>query len=450
MKNYYLGGDVSKGYADFVILDTNKKVVEENFQLDDTFNGHRKLYEVLLELMKVEPDAKIFAAVESTGGYENNWYNALCKFKRDMPISVVRLNPVGVHHNLKASLSRNITDKISARGIAEYLLSHSDKVRYDSDNDYAELRKQKKFIDMLTKQKVAIENQLESVLYSANPEVLIYCKKKKPHWLLQLLLKYPTAEKLSRAKVVSLTKIAYLKEKIAEKIIESAKQSVASSSGEIIEKLIVEMLNQILHIDTIIEKQVKAMAQNCKLEEVELLKSFIGIGDFSAIGLILEIVFIERFRVVKNLASYFGIHPVYKQSGDGKWGNHMSKQGRKSPRAILYMVAFSSIVHNPIIRELYKKSLAKGMSGNAAMGVCMHKILRIIYGMLKNNTMFDPAIDFSNQQKIKEEEKIKTVDKNRRYQILDESAPISRRQTKKRMTQNQSQNVNNIESGIMT
>jgi len=34
--NYYLGGDVSKGYCDFVILDKNKKIIEEGFQLDDT------------------------------------------------------------------------------------------------------------------------------------------------------------------------------------------------------------------------------------------------------------------------------------------------------------------------------------------------------------------------------------------------------------------------------
>lgn len=36
MENYYMGIDVSKGYADFVILDTSKTIVEPNFQLDNT------------------------------------------------------------------------------------------------------------------------------------------------------------------------------------------------------------------------------------------------------------------------------------------------------------------------------------------------------------------------------------------------------------------------------
>ena len=45
MKNYYLGIDVSKGYADFVILNDKKRPIEENFQLDDTSLGHSYLHE---------------------------------------------------------------------------------------------------------------------------------------------------------------------------------------------------------------------------------------------------------------------------------------------------------------------------------------------------------------------------------------------------------------------
>ena len=43
----YLGGDVSKGYTDWVILSEKKQRVLENFQLDDTYAGHCKLYSAL-------------------------------------------------------------------------------------------------------------------------------------------------------------------------------------------------------------------------------------------------------------------------------------------------------------------------------------------------------------------------------------------------------------------
>lgn len=39
------------------------------------------------------------------------------------------------------------------------------------------------------------------------------------------------------------------------------------------------------------------------------------------------------------------------------------------------------------------------MEKMAAIGLCMHKILRIIYGMLKHNRVFDPEIDWKNRGK---------------------------------------------------
>jgi hypothetical protein len=67
------------------------------------------------------------------------------------------------------------------------------------------------------------------------------------------------------------------------------------------------------------------MAKQCQVPEIKLLKSFIGISDWSAIGLLIEIQTIKRFASAKKLASFFGLHPVYKISGDGSGGIAMSK-----------------------------------------------------------------------------------------------------------------------------
>ena len=121
---------------------------------------------------------------------------------------------------------------------------------------------------------------------------------------------------------------------------------------------------------------------------------------------------------------------------------HMSKQGKKEVRNILYMVAKTAIVHNPLIKEIYARQLKKGMNKTAAIGVCMHKILRIIFGMLKHNEKFNPEKDRANSEKMLNDQKPKKVIsyKLRRYQPLDLSAPISNRQTKKRKEQEKSQN----------
>ena len=102
MAAYYLGIDVSKGYADFTVIDENHNTVEPAFQLDDTFEGHRQLYQVLTRLLEAAPNAKLFAAVESTGGYENNWVAALWRFQRSLPVEVARLNPARVSDHAKA------------------------------------------------------------------------------------------------------------------------------------------------------------------------------------------------------------------------------------------------------------------------------------------------------------------------------------------------------------
>jgi len=110
---------VSKGYADFVILDANKNVVEPNFQLDDTFSSHCKLFEILKRFFDSHSESMLFAAVESTGGYENNWLHSLTGFQGALNIRSTRLNPLGVRANSRASLRRVITDKISARIIRD-------------------------------------------------------------------------------------------------------------------------------------------------------------------------------------------------------------------------------------------------------------------------------------------------------------------------------------------
>ncbi len=448
MQQYYLGIDVSKGYADFVILDPNKQPIKDNFQLDDTFAGHCQLYDRLHEFYVNHPDSKIYAAVESTGGYENNWFNSLIKFQSSFNLETARLNPLGVHANSKADLKRNVTDKISAQNVAEFLIAHPEKVAYQQQDYLASLRKQWGFIKMLTKQSTQLLNQLESLIYSANPELLVYCRDGMPDWILKLLLRYPTAANLSKAKASSVARIPYISSARAKELVATAKKSVASSTDRVTGQLIAATAKQILHLKKTIASQTKIMAKDCSLPEVDLLKTFPGISELSAIGLILQIQSVERFSSVKKIASFFGLHPVFKISGDGASGFRMSKQGRKGPRQILFMVALTAIRSNPLIREIYQDRVQKGMEKMAAIGLCMHKILRIIYGMLKHNTAFDPEVDRKNREKMAKGHKRVRQDKNRRYQDFDPKAPISRRQKMKRKEWEQSHSDNNTKSGI--
>lgn len=449
MKPFYLGIDVSKGYADFMIINSKKQPVVQGFQLDDTFDGHRSLYDTVGRFLAEHPDSTLFAGMESTGGYENNWYSSLIEFQGSLNIQTARLNPFGVMHNSKADLKKNTTDKISAQNIAEYLVAHPEKVVYQQDDQLAGLRKQWGFIKMLTKQSTQFLNQLNGLLYTANPELLSYCQNGMPAWMLKLLVQYPSADRLKKAHAKTVAKIPYVSRQKAQQLIAGAKRSVASATDLTTDQLIVATAQQILHLKKTIADQTNRMLRECSIPQIELLKTFAGISDLSAVGLMIEIQTVKRFAKAKKLASFFGVHPVYKISGDGVGGFKMSKQGRKAPRQILYMIALSAIQCNPLIRKIYEKHQKQGKHNMAAMGICMHKILRILYGMLKNNKPFDPHIDIANRQRsvrIKNDRAVKNT--NRRFQDYDRKAPVTRRQRKKRLEREMSHSVADTKSGI--
>jgi transposase len=449
MEQFYLGIDVSKGYADFMIINFKKQSVAQAFQLDDTFEGHQTLYNTLGSFLSKHDDAILFAGMESTGGYENNWYHALIQFQGSLNIQTARLNPLGVMHNSKAKLKKNTTDKISAQNIAEYLVAHPEKVNYQQEDNLASLRKQWGFVRMLTKQCTQFLNQLNTLLYLTYPELLSYCQDGVPNWALKLLVKYPSAANLKKAHAKTVAKIPYISIEKAQGLIAKAKQSVASATDLTTQQLVVATVQQILHLRKTIAGQTDLMLQECSIPEIELLKTFPGISDASAIGLMIEIQTVKRFASAKKLASFFGVHPVYKISGDGTGGYRMSKQGRIAPRQILYMSALSAIRCNPLIRELYEKHKKQGKHSRAAMGICMHKILRILYGMLKHNQPFNPHIDLANRLRSVTMQNDSTIDKtSRRLQDYDQTAPVSRRQRIKRLERERSHNVNDTKPGI--
>jgi transposase len=456
MPSFYLGADVSKGYADFIILDANKRVVEPPFRLDDTPSGHRALSSVLQTLCDKNTGTQLYAGVESTGGLENNWLHCLSRQSALLPLKSARLNPSGVKHYMKAEQTRTVSDEVSAEAIAGYLIAHPQKVLYDQDDLFYTARRQWTTIMLLKKQAAQLYNNLQNLLYSACPSVLIYCRHGVPRWLLTMLCKYPTADQLKRVKPAVLAKIPYVRTQRASTMISAAQNDVASATDPTMARTVQLVAEQIISLENSIDVIVDELQEQWKNNpSIRLLCSFTGIGVYSALGLLINIRDINLYPSASHLASYFGLHPIWRDSGDGTFGYHMSKQGRIQPRAILFLVTWVAIVRNPHIKKLYIRcQREKKMKPVEAMGVCMHKILRIVYGMLRTGTPYDPAIDQKNQEK-KRPETQRVASRNheskiRRFQQRDDCAPISRRQDRKRRKGYGSQCTKSAESVITT
>ncbi|MGW1456493.1 IS110 family transposase [Salegentibacter agarivorans] len=456
MKNKaFLGIDVSKGYADFLLLDQDKQILEDPFQLNDNKAGRLKLSHIIDHWFSLGLK-ELFCGVESTGGYENNWFSHLQNLAVEQNIKVARLNPKGVKSVSEAALKRTITDAVSAENIAVYLIAFPEKIIYrdkpvEFDNTFKEARQTLTFRHMLTKQRVQLNNQLEKLLYQYFSETLVYCRNGMPNWLLEMLVKYPSAKQVSRASEKMLVRIKGISMNKAQAILRKVQPSTQSVSEQI-KHLISETAREILHKKELIENEDRIITRRYEQhDQVKLLSTIKGIGPSTAIRILLEIEDIKRFESAKQLCSFFGVHPTFKQSGDGTWGSRMSKKGRPDIRAALYMSCLSAIRTDENTKQLYARFRTKGMNHYQAMGVVMHKRLRIIYGVLKKQTHYDPRIDLqniesANQKKEEAEAKIQELNlhKRRRAERYSEGgidAPISRIAAQKRKKQEASQSL---------
>ena len=454
VKEIFLGIDVSKGYADFIPLDDKGESIEKSFQLTDNKAGHKQLTTLIKQWL--DDGAKsIYCGVESTGGYENNWYYLLKGLQSQRKVFVSRLNPKVVKSTGDAKLRRTITDRVSAENIAFYISKYKEDVDYGLKYKPSEEFKVGRDIltgkRMLIKQRTQLLNQLEKWLYDSFPEVLIYCRNGVPLWVLKLLVTYPTAKKVSGSKggILKIKGISNEKAKKLKSIAKENKKEVSPAK----EHLISTTAKEIIHKDALIKSQEKYLIRLYKdHDDVKLLTSIVGVGIKSAVTFVLEIDGVDRFGDVKKIGSYYGVHPTFKESGDGKWGNHMSKRGRGTMRAALYMCAKTGVRFNEPLKDIYARCRAKGMNHNQAMGAAMHKLLRIIYGVLKSKKPFDAEVDKKNQENAKEKQKLneenskeKLKEKRKsihRYQAENTEGPISGRKAVKLKKQRASQTPN--------
>lgn len=434
----YLGIDVSKGYADFILLNRKKEELGKSYKLYDNRAGHTTLFKRLEEESQKYGFKQIICGLESTGGYENNWYNSLLKAGADQNLTVLRLNPRGVKHQGASDLTRTITDSVSARMIAYQLIANEQKLLAQElpSMEQSQARRFYKYINTLQKQRTALSNQLEKLVYNSFPELLTFAKNGMPKWGLQLLVKYPDYHCISKTRESSLLKIRGISIEKSKKLKDLAKHSVGQVANNLLKRTISNLAKQILKLDEQIKEEKEFLSNNYSSDQVVLLSKTKGIGTYSAIGIMMEIEQVNRFEDAAHMSSYFGVHPVFKQSGDGQWKARMSKQGSASYRSIIYMVARNVSIHNIYFKELYGELRAKGMKDGQAIGVIMHKLTRVIFGMLKTNKPFDPQIDKKNRSKTKERQEKAQSDQEKKHieQQIEQiqNAPCSKRALKKK------------------
>jgi transposase len=161
-----------------------------------------------------------------------------------------------------------------------------------------------------------------------------------------------------------------------------------------------EMLNKFVTIHFEMWQSARALVTQLEIELDKLekqpefaepsrrLQTISGVGQIVALTAIAVLSDVRRFASSKEAASYAGIVPATFHSGDREASGHITKRGSAELRAMLCEAAHHVAVRthplNPFFTELCSRRGYK-----MAITAVAHRLLRIIYAMLRDGTDFD-------------------------------------------------------------
>lgn len=218
-------------------------------------------------------------------------------------------------------------------------------------------------------------------------DIALYCLRNQDKIVLSeapsihiLELKMLFAE---REKVIRSLKSFGMTKENEDYVWQAAFQSVKSINKNIIKDLD-KSLKRIEQRIAEIFKEDKELSQ-----QKELLKSVPGIGEITAVYLIMVTKGFTGFKNWRKFACYSGIAPFEHSSGtsiNGKTRVHQFAD-RKS-KSMLYMSALSAIRYDGQIKEYYNKKKKEGKHSMLVINNVKNKIVSRAFAVIKRGTPF--------------------------------------------------------------
>ena len=153
------------------------------------------------------------------------------------------------------------------------------------------------------------------------------------------------------------------------------------------------LLRDIKHLDKEIkgiETRLLALVKEEHQKQLTLLKSIPGLGEKTALFLIVTTDGFTKFEKASQLCSYVGITPTIRESGSSVRGrSRISKVGNKKLRNLLFLCAFSACKYNKSCRAIYERIIAKGKSKKLALIAVANKLLKQAFAIAKSGLPYD-------------------------------------------------------------
>lgn len=292
------------------------------------FDNTKSGFNKLWRFLKKRAARQAHVCMEATGLY----YEAVADFLHDKGMTVSVVNPARIKAYAASQLARNKTDRLDAATIADFCRTQGPPTWTPPSTAWRQLRALARHLDDLQTDLQRQQNRLHARQQAAEPVATVVANLKQQIQLLQ-------------------QQIAQIKQDMDD------------------------------HID-----------QHPELKrDRDLMTSIPGIGDLTANKLLAELSDISLFDNVRQLVAFAGLNPRHYQSGSSiRRRTRISKMGRASIRAALYMPALVAKTHNPTLRAFAERLEQSGHCQMEIIVAVMRKLLHLIFGILKSGQPFDP------------------------------------------------------------
>ena len=392
---WFLGIDVSKETFDACCLPNQG---ERLFNLSASMDrkGFGELVKQLSALSMTQES--ILVGMESTACYHINLYSFLVS----LGYPVVVINPLLISNFVKLQLRKTKTDKKDASVIAQFLLLNRDSLSQTLlSSEISDLRDLSRQRESLVDQMSSIKSEIKRLLTMTFPELEhisgIFTKS-----MLRLLCQYPSAASMKQAKRSKIAKIlipgSYGKQTDAsvDRILKAAQGSIGTSSAtkEIILK---QKASLLIQLEEHLQELTDILIELCRgkiQDEMEILTSMKGIGEKTAVNFLIEVGGdMKQFETHKKVIAMAGLDPALYQSGKIDRKGKISKRGNRHLRRVIWLMTTKVIQFNERFKQYYLRRIKDGLPYKKAVLATAHKLIRVIFAMLRNKTLFDARMN---------------------------------------------------------
>lgn len=383
----YVGIDIAKLKHFAAAMTADGEVLIQPFGFTNNSEG----FTLLLSKLKAFDKENLLIGLESTAHYGEN----LIYYLYDMGYRIAVINPIQTATLRKTNIRKTKTDKVDTLLIIKSMIVNGYRIFTKTDIDSIRLKGLCRFREKTKKSKARLKIQLVSYVDVLFPELQYFFKSGiHINTCYELLKKHSVPNDIA---ALHLTYLSNLLQKAShgrfgkEEAI-ALKGLAKSSVGTGNTSVSIQITQSISQIE-LLEKQIIELdgaIKSIMLDMNSVILTIPGIGFLNGAMILGEIGDISRFTNPSKLLAYAGLDPTVNQSGQfNAKSTRMSKRGSKLLRYALINAAWNVSLNNKTFDDYYMLKKSQGNNHYAALGHVAHKLVRVIFKLLKDNVVFN-------------------------------------------------------------